>query len=152
MAQLDLPYPVSVGRLQGGNWASSVPDRVVFQGRLGVRVGEQPEAARAGLRRALAGHPVEIAFGGGVFASAATDPGHPFARLVLDSFPGSRPVGVPYGADMRHFTACGIPTVMVGPGHAHLAHAVDERVPIADLVAVAEGIARAIAGFPAGVR
>ena len=40
---------------------------------------------------------------------------------------------------------------MVGPGNAHLAHAVDERVPVADLVAVAEGIARVIEGFPATI-
>ena len=40
---------------------------------------------------------------------------------------------------MRLYTARGIPTVMVGPGNAHLAHAVDERVPIADLVALRAG-------------
>ena len=141
MAALELPYPVSVGRLAGGDWASSVPDRVEFTGRLGVRVGEDLEEARAGLRHALAGLPVELEFTGGVFAPASTDPGHPFARLALESFPGSRPVGVPWGADMRLFTARGIPTVMAGPGDARRAHAVDERVPIADLVATAEGIA-----------
>jgi acetylornithine deacetylase len=149
MAGLELPYPVSVGRVAGGDWASSVPDRVDFQGRLGVRVGEDLDESRAALRAALAGLPVELAFTGGVFASASTDPAHPFARLVLSSFPGARAVGVPYGADMRHFTAHGIPTVMAGPGNGHLAHAVDERVPIADLVAVAEGIARVIGGYHA---
>lgn len=147
MAVLELPYPISVGRVAGGEWASSVPDRVKFSGRLGVRVGEDLDAARAALRDALAGLPVELRFGGGVFASAATDPGHPFARLVLDAFPGARAVGVPWGADMRQYTERGIPTVMVGPGNAHLAHAVDERVPVADLVAVAEGVARVIEGF-----
>jgi len=149
MAALDLPYPVSVGRLAGGDWASSVPDRVEFAGRMGVRVGEDLEDAREGLRHALADLPVELEFTGGVFAPASTDPGHLFARLALESFPGSRPVGVPWGADMRLFAARGIPTVMAGPGDARLAHAVDERVPIADLVATAEGIARVIGGYHA---
>ena len=151
MAALELAYPVSVGRLAGGEWASSVPDRVQFTGRLGVRVGEDLDQARRGLRDALAGLPVELEFTGGVFAPASTDLGHPFARLALEAFPGSRPVGVPWGADMRLFAARGIPTVMAGPGNARLAHAVDERVPIADLVATAEGVARVIAGFPATI-
>ena len=32
MSALELPYPISVGRLAGGEWASSVPDRVDFPG------------------------------------------------------------------------------------------------------------------------
>jgi len=149
MAALELPYPLSVGRVAGGGWASSVPDRVEFAGRLGVPVGQDLDAARAGLRAALADLPVELDFTGGVFAPAATDREHPFARLVLESFPGSRAVGVPWGADMRLFAERGIPTVMVGPGNAHLAHAVDERVPVADLVALAEGVERVIGGYHA---
>ena len=101
---------------------------------------------------ALAEHPVELEFTGGRLRSGATAVEHPFAKLALDSFPGSGAVGVPWCADMRHFTAKGIPTVMVGPGNAHLAHAVDERVPIADPVALAEGIERLIEGFPATIR
>ena len=52
---------------------------------------------------------------------------------------------------MRLFSERGIPAVMAGPGNAHLAHAVDERVAVADLVAVARGIERVIAGFPATI-
>ncbi len=151
MAALELPYPISVGRVAGGEWASTVPDRVEFSGRLGVCLGEDLEAARAALLGAVAGLPVELRFTGGVFAPAETDPAHPFARLVLDSFPGSRAVGAPWGTDMRQFAARGIPTVMAGPGNAYLAHAVDERVPVADLVAVAEGVERVVTGFPATI-
>ena len=124
-----------------------MPDRVEFTGRLGVRVGQDLDQARAALRAALAGLPVEVVFSGGVFAPGATDPRHPFAELVLGSVPGSRAVGVPWGADMRQYTALGIPAVMVGPGNAHLAHAVDERVAIDDLAALAAGIGRVIDGF-----
>ena len=147
MAALALPYPINVGRVSGGEWASSVPDRVEFQARLGVALDQDLDQARAALREALAGLGVEVAFTGGVFAPAATDPAHPFARLVLDAFPGSRPVGVSWGADMRLYADRGIPTVMVGPGNAHLAHAVDERVPVTDLVALARGVDRVIGSF-----
>ena len=145
MAALELPYPVSVGRIAGGAWSSSVPDRVDFEGRLGVRVGEEPAEARAALARALEDLPVDLTFTGGVFGTADTPVDHPFVQRVLAAFGGARPVGVPYGADMRHFTERGIPTVMAGPGGLRLAHAVDERVLVDDLVAVARGIEAVIA-------
>ena len=45
---------------------------------------------------------------------------------------------------MRHFTARGIPCVMAGPPGLELAHAVDERVRIDDLVRLARAITRLI--------
>ncbi len=144
LAELELPYPLSVGRLEAGDWSSSVPDRARFEGRLGVRIGESLDDAAAALRGALADLPVELRFEGARFAPGETSADHPFARLVLGAFPGSRPVGVPYGADMRLFCERGIPCVMVGTGGIELAHAVDERVPVADLVRLREGIRRVI--------
>jgi acetylornithine deacetylase len=134
MAALPLPYPVSVGRIAGGDWSSSVPDLVAFEGRLGVRVDEDPADARAALERAvaLACPEAAIDWTGGQFASGATDPGHPWAQRVLAAS-GGRPVGVAYGADMRLLTAKGIPTVMCGTPALERAHAVDEHVEVADL-------------------
>jgi acetylornithine deacetylase len=157
MAALELPYPVSVGRVEAGEWSSSVPDRLVFEGRLGVRVGEDPAAARAGLEAAIRAAdgedpPVEIAWTGGAFASGETDPGHPWVarvRAAVAAERGAAPVvGVPYGADMRLFTARGIPAVMLGTPGIELAHAVDERVRIDDLVALARIIAATVTRAP----
>ena len=50
MRALELPYPLLVGRLEAGEWSSSVPDRLRFEGRAPVRVGEDVAAARAGRR------------------------------------------------------------------------------------------------------
>ena len=47
--------------------------------------------------------------------------------------------GVPWGADMRLFTARGIPAVMVGTRGIELAHAVDESVSLAELVTRGSG-------------
>ena len=35
-----LAYPICIGRIQGGVWASTVAETLVFEGRLGVAVGE----------------------------------------------------------------------------------------------------------------
>ncbi len=156
MAALALPYPVSVGRVQAGEWSSSVPDRLLFEGRLGVRVGEDPEAARrafeAAVRAADAEEPpIGLTWTGGAFAPGQTDPGHPWVATVRAAVAAERgdapTAGVPWGADMRLFTARGIPTVMAGTTGIELAHAVDERVRVDELAAVARIIARAIAAF-----
>ena len=76
MAALPLPYPVSVGRLQTGEWSSSVPDHLVFEGRLGVRVGEEPAAARTALEERLG---MKLTWTGGAFHSGAIDPEDPWA-------------------------------------------------------------------------
>jgi acetylornithine deacetylase len=145
MRALELPYPLSVGRVNGGDWSSSVPDRLVFEGRVGVRVGEDPAAARAAFEAAV-GDDVEIAWTGGAFAPAETDPEHPWVRHVLEAVRAERGsaavAGVPWGADMRHYTARGIPACMVGTNGIELAHAVDERVRISEVEALARIIAR----------
>ncbi|HZI90223.1 MAG TPA: M20/M25/M40 family metallo-hydrolase [Thermoleophilaceae bacterium] len=154
MRELELPYPLSVGRIEGGEWSSSVPDRVSFEGRLGVRVGETLDEAADGLRAALAGHPVELSFTGARFESGQTPPDHPFTVLVRTaaSAEAGREVavaGVSYGADMRLFCARGIPCVMCGTPGLELAHAVDERVAVADLARLGRTIVAVIEGFGA---
>ena len=53
-----LPYPISVGTVRAGDWASSVPDLLVAEGRLGVRLdeapGRRPRRARGRRSRAAA--------------------------------------------------------------------------------------------------
>jgi acetylornithine deacetylase len=162
MRDLPLPYPVLVGRLETGRWSSQVPDALRFEGRLGVRVGEPVGAARAALEAAVAaaddgrGPPAEIVWTGGQFASAETPADAPYVDLVraaagdeLGAPP--RVAGVPYGADMRHFTARGIPCVMFGTPGLERAHAADEYVAIADAMRVARTLVRVILRFhPAG--
>jgi acetylornithine deacetylase len=160
MRALELPYPLLVGRLEAGEWSSSVPDRLRFEGRAPVRVGEDVQSARAGVEAAVAGAcpQARMSWPGGQFASGQTDPAHPFAVLVRDAVAAElgREValaGVPWGADMRLWTARGIPTVMVGTPGIELAHAVDERVRVDDLATVARAIVRVATAFaPAPTR
>jgi acetylornithine deacetylase len=81
-ARYRMPYPICVGTVRGGSWASSVPESLSFEGRYGVAVGEEAGAARAQLEAALARaadadpwlreHPPVLEWWGGQFAPAAT--------------------------------------------------------------------------------
>jgi acetylornithine deacetylase len=158
MRALELPYPLLVGRIEAGEWSSSVPDRLRFEGRAPVRLGEDVAAARAGVEAVVAGAcpQARLTWPGGQFASGQTDPAHPFAVLARAALSAelNREVGtagVPWGADMRLWTARGIPTVMVGTPGIELAHGVDERVRVDDLVTLSRAIARVAMTFGPGV-
>ncbi len=154
MRALELPYPVLVGRVEAGEWPSTVPDRLRFAGRAPVRVGEDPAGARAAVEAVVARAcpQATLRWHGGQFASGQTDPAHPFVALVRGTLAAElgREVavaGVPWGADMRLWTARGIPTVMAGTPGIERAHAVDERVRIDDLVTLARAIVRVATAF-----
>jgi acetylornithine deacetylase len=156
MRALELPYPLLVGRIEAGEWSSSVPDRLRFEGRAPVRVGEDVAAARAAVEAVVraACPEAELTWPGGQFASGETDAGHPFAALVRGALTAElgrevATVGVPWGADMRLWAARGIPTVMAGTPGIETAHAVDERVRIDDLATLARVIERVAKGFGA---
>lgn len=150
------PFALCVGTVRGGDWASSVPDHVTVEGRLGVAPGETPDEAREEMAGALAGlaadrwlaeHPPLLEWWGGRFLGARTDPGHPLVhavrgsvRAVEDRDPALE--GMPYGADMGLLSVVGgIPTVLYGAGDIRDAHRPDESVAVADLV----GLARVLA-------
>jgi acetylornithine deacetylase len=160
LADHPLPYPLLVGQLSAGRWSSQVPEELRFEGRLGVEVGVSPAQARADFEAAVAaatddaGPPVEIAWTGGQFASGETRADDPWVRDLEQAATtelGAAPelVGVGYATDMRLFCALGIPCVMFGPSGIRFAHAVDERVEIADLVTVARVMVRAVQAFAA---
>jgi acetylornithine deacetylase len=155
MRELELPYPLLVGRISGGDWSSQVPDRVEFEGRLGVPVGADLGAARAALQAVVDAAlddgepPCELVWEGGAFAPGETPVDHPWVSTVRGALRdelGREPAlaGVPWGADMRLFTARGIPTVMVGTTGIERAHAVDEYVSLGELATVARTIIRTV--------
>jgi acetylornithine deacetylase len=155
MRDLELPYPLLVGRVAAGTWSSQVPDRLEFEGRLGVPVGAGLDDARAALQATVDaaledGEPrCELTWEGGAFAPGETPPEHPWVSTVRGALSDelgreASLAGVPWGADMRLFTARGIPTVMVGTAGIELAHAVDESVDVAQLVTVARTMIRAV--------
>ncbi|MGY1747381.1 ArgE/DapE family deacylase [Blastococcus sp. SYSU D00695] len=150
------PYGLSIGTVRAGDWASTVPDLLVAEGRYGVRLGEPvPEARRALEERVaafcaghpwLAGHPVAVEWTGGSFASGELPAGSPLLgemrAALADAGAGPAPErAVAAGTDLRLYAAAGIPTLHHGPGDLHLAHGPGERVPLAEVVTAARAFA-----------
>jgi acetylornithine deacetylase len=151
-AAYDVPYPICIGTVRGGDWASSVADWLICEGRFGVAVGEDVAAARRALEQAvvaaaaadpwLRDHPPRLTWWGGQFDPAAIPSDHPLVETVRGASAaatGVRPdvAGMPYGADMRLLLNVGqTPTILFGPGDIRRAHRPNESVPIDQLLAV----------------
>lgn len=159
LADRSIPYALSIGTVHAGDWASTVPDRLVAEGRLGVVLDEDPAAARAELEDAVAAvcaadpwlreHPIAVTWPGGQYASGRFPIEHPLLDVVRTATvdagaPRPAIAGAPYGSDLRLLAAAGIPTLHIGPGDVRLAHAADERVPVAEIAWVTRMLVLAI--------
>jgi acetylornithine deacetylase len=152
----DLPYALSVGMVNAGDWASNVPDKLTAEGRLGVQLDEDPRHARLALEDAVAeastkdpwlreNRPV-VSWPGGQFASGRTDADHPLVDEVITAV---RDTGGPtpalgaevYGSDLRLYAGIGgIPTLHYGPGDIRVAHGPQEHVNLEELVQVTRAL------------
>jgi acetylornithine deacetylase len=159
--------PISIGTVRGGEWHSTVAETVIAEGRCGVFPGESAEAVRVLLADSLAQaadadpwlrqHPPRLEWFEGQFESAETDPTHALIttlaaqhRQVHGSDAPLR--GVTYGSDMRLFTNHGdIPAVLYGPGDVRLAHAVDEYIPLDDVITATKTIAMMVVAWCGGM-
>jgi acetylornithine deacetylase len=157
MTALGLPYPTIIGKVEGGEWASTVLDRVVAEGRYGVKLGQTWRDAEADLRSAIGAacaadpflrdHPVGLEITGGRFSSSQVPADHPLPVAVAaagEATLGRRPafLGEPYGADMRLLVNEGrTPTVIFGPGDKRVAHSADEWVSTDEVVTCARTLA-----------
>jgi acetylornithine deacetylase len=134
---IDVTYLPEQGDADGG-WGSGL-EREIEEWILS-RAREDPW---------LAEHPPSVTWGTNL-PPAEIDPDHPIVAAVLA---GGATVGRPGRAaafqgwhDAATFTRCGTPTISYGPtglstdGEA-IAHAVDEHVPVADLVPCAQALA-----------
>ena len=152
-----LPYATIIGKVSGGEWASTVIDRVVAEGRYGVKLGQIWRDAERDLQRCiddanesdpfLREHPATVELTGGRFSSARMPADHPLptglaavARTTLGREVALQ--GEPYGADMRLLVNEGAtPTVIFGPGDKRVAHSADEWVSVDEVVACARTLA-----------
>lgn len=153
----ELPFGISIGKLQAGNWSSSVPESLVAEGRMGVLLGEDPADARAAFEERIAAacardawlkdHPASVTWPGGQFASGSIDTQHEFIDEVSASIAdltGTVPerAAAPYGSDLRLYAGIGgIPTLHFGPGDVRFAHAVREQVNLDELISVTRSLA-----------
>lgn len=165
-ADQDLPFALCIGTVRAGVWASTVAESLTFEGRFGVAVDEDSEAARSELAGALAeaaardpwlcDHPPALEWWGGQFAPAVIAADHPIVttlsaahRAVTGKDATVR--GMPYGADMRLLVnEGGTPAVLYGPGDVRRAHAPDEFVDIEDLTVATRALVLTILRYCGG--
>jgi acetylornithine deacetylase len=157
LARWALPYPLSIGQISSGSWASSVPDLLVAEGRLGVALDEPVEQARRALEQAvdiacqqdswLRDNPVLVDWWGGQFASGRLAPGSDLVQRVAAAHhaAGGGPQqtwAAPYGSDLRLMNGLGgVPTLHYGPGDTALAHAPNESVPLGEVLTATRTLA-----------
>jgi acetylornithine deacetylase len=162
-AMYPMPYPICVGKIEGGVWASTVAETVTFEGRYGVKIGESPAAAKRQLEDYiftavqddswLQENPPIIEWWGAQFDPAEIPLDHAIVRETAVAFEeiSDQPAhqqGMTYGADMRLLVNEGnIPTIMFGPGDVRKAHQPDEFVPLADLKICTRTLALTILRF-----
>ena len=162
----DYVAPVSIGTIRGGEWHSTVPELVVAEGRFGVFPGESVAAARARARgvRAPGGHRRSLADRASTARRVVRgavrigrNPGRPSAGARAGpgasrrcSVADPRLRGVPYGSDLRLFTNhAGMPAVLYGPGDVRVAHAVNERIRVDEIVDAVAVLATFISSWSA---
>lgn len=148
-------FPISVGLVRSGDWASTVPDKLVAEGRLGFLPGETIEGMMEATRQRIAtvaehdewmrDHPPTVEFFGGQFCAEEISPDHDLTQAALAAhkmITGSDTEisALTAGTDQRlwvHFTDS--PALLYSGGIFSVAHQSDEYVeidPILETVAV----------------
>jgi acetylornithine deacetylase len=160
---LENKVPINVGVVRAGNWASTVPEALAAEGRVGLIPGEEVDPFRERVEARLfevanndpwlRDHPPVLEWFGGQFAPAEVPSDAPICEAVkrahgLSTGEDVLVEGVPYGADMRHFVRFGeTPCVMYGAGDVNHAHGPDEHLSIPDLMTATRTVALLLAGW-----
>ncbi|RDI72043.1 M20/M25/M40 family metallo-hydrolase [Halopelagius longus] len=157
-----VPWPVCVGRVEAGEWASSVAGALTAEWRLGVAPGETVAEVEAAFEERLdevaaadewlREHPPTFERFSIQFEPAEIDADEPVVRALRDAMAATGhedtdPAGATYGADSRLYVEAGVPTVLYGPGTVEQAHFPDESIEWADVEAVRETLTEAAANF-----
>jgi acetylornithine deacetylase len=155
---IPIPVPVNIGKINGGNWPSSVPDTVVLEGRIGVAPNETMEEVKTELQAAMSSisdkwlreHPVEVEWFGAQWLPGKIDKEHELMQILTKNFKNSQgtdPVveASPWGTDGGLLTTVGnTPSIVFGPGVTALAHYPNEYIEISKIIEAAEIIALTI--------
>ncbi len=156
------PINVNLGRIQGGEWASSVPSRCTIDLRLGFFPGEDPRAVRDEVADALAhalhddpalaGVSAELVWTGFQAEGCTIDPVHPLMTMLADSHRAvrgdeARHVALTCTTDARFFALYGdTPATCYGPEATRI-HGIDESVSLDSVRDVTRVLALFIAGW-----
>lgn len=143
-------FPISVGLLRSGDWASTVPDKLVAEGRLGFIPGETIEEMMSVTRARIAAvaeqddwmreHPPIVEFFGGQFCAEEIAADHDLTKAMCAAHQtitgkDAKISALTAGTDQRlwvHFTDS--PALLYGGGQYAMAHQSDEYIEIPKLL------------------
>lgn len=157
---MEIPIPINIGSIDGGDWPSSVPDSVVLSGRIGIAPEETMEEAQKEMERWIAQlgerdewftkYPVKVEWYGARWLPGAIDTQHPVVTSLMDNFQkhmeeDAKLIASPWGTDGGLLTqVADIPSVVFGPGITELAHHPNERIELEKVFQAANIIAATI--------
>lgn len=135
---LDYREGLSAVGIRGGVAGNVIPDLCEVEVNYRFAPSMSAEAAEAHVRGVFAGFEVEVT---DVAAGARPGLDAPLVQEFLAAV-GAAPRPKYGWTDVARFSALGIPAVNYGPGDPSLAHHDDERVPLAQIDAVEQGLRR----------
>lgn len=153
------PVVVNIGRVQAGDWPSTVPGSGFVEGGIAFLPNRTARQVEQEVRDLIAARATPWSREHARFELAglrneafATPPGHPAvaafreaAAAVLGPVPDE---GWNASCDARlFFHRGGLPTVVFGAGDLRHAHAADEQIVLGDILKAAEVLARFLARF-----
>ena len=157
---IPIPVPINVGKIEGGTWPSSVPDKVVIEGRMGIAPNEQIENAKKEMEFCIASlnasdgwfqsYPLSIEWFGAQWLPSAIEIDHELVMTLMDAYrrvKSSEPImeASPWGTDGGLLTNVGLtPTIVFGPGTTSVAHHPNEYIEVDRVFEAAEIIALTI--------
>ncbi|MBM7603759.1 acetylornithine deacetylase [Metabacillus crassostreae] len=154
---IPIPIPINIGKIEGGDWPSSVADLVKLEGRMGISPDETIEEAKNEMTNWLKtlpmknswfdNNPVEIEWFGARWVPGTIDLDHKLMKCLSSSFidvTGEQAIieASPWGTDGGLLTnVAATPTIVFGPGKTEKAHHPDEYIELDKLFEAAEIIA-----------
>ncbi|WP_100399591.1 peptidase [Bacillus sp. FJAT-44742] len=151
---MTIPIPINVGTIQGGSWPSSVPSKVVMEGRYGIGPDETMEEAKAELEQSLhrlqqyddffKQHPVDVEWFGANWIPGSVDLSHPLLGILQNQYESSQheePViqASNWGTDGGMLTQyADTPAIVFGPGTTKMAHFPNECIELDNIFEIAE--------------
>ena len=141
---MPVPFCINVGHIQGGTWPSSVPDKTVIEGRIGVSPNETVEQAQEDLEKCISrvarldpwlnSNPPLVEWFGSCWHSGEVNPEHESMYILKNNFAdimNREPAveGAPWATDAAALNRFGnTPAIIFGPGEGQLAHQVNESI------------------------
>ncbi|MFC7141659.1 M20/M25/M40 family metallo-hydrolase [Halosimplex aquaticum] len=152
--RFETPWPIVIGRVEAGTWASNVPGTLTAELRVGVAPGESLDRVEAACRKTLDEAATEESWSvdpptferfGVQFASAEIGADEPVVTalqgaMAATGLSATDPTGETYGSDARHYVEAGIPAVVFGPGRIEEAHFPDESIRWPDVLTAGEAL------------